>query len=225
MHYRQTVPLLALAVVLMLIAHFSDAPVIAYGEGTPASTSASTAMVPPCAILPTGTAATATALLMTPAATASMQPTSLATQDANAPLRFNAFLPTDVKFNPDNQNPVALIMVFSVASQNETAADLDVKHPHFKLAIDDIPWGDIASTDFQQGRLPANGTLDIVLQSLTIVRKTNDAQKAVLECIKTGQPVDLELTGTISVYPGGNEQILSIRLLAKQVVIRPHQEN
>ncbi len=155
-------------------------------------------------------------------ATPEAAPTSLATQQATDPIKFVSFLPTDIRFNPDPQKPVALVIVFSLIFQNQLNTALHIEHPRFRLAIDDVPWGDLSSTDFQTGDMPAQAQQGIVLQSLTLINNTTPAQQAVLPCLKTGDPVDLTLTGTMDAFPNGTKQGVGVRLISPQVIIRAH---
>ena len=180
------------------------------------ATAEATTSVPDCAAQPE---ATATAEVTAgPEATA--EATVVAVQEDDAPLHFNTFLPTDVKFNPDTKNPVVVIMVFSLVFQNQLNQSIDLRAPKFKLAIDSVDWGDIASTDFQMGQLLANATQGIVLQSLTFANKTTDAQKTVLDCIENQRPVDLTLSGTIQVTVGDQEQTIEVELTSPDVIIQ-----
>ncbi len=117
---------------------------------------------------------------------------------------------------------MALVIVFSLIFQSESDSEMSVQHPRLKLAIDGVPWGDLSSTDFQTGTLRAHATQGIVLQSLLLVPRATDDQKAMLECIRNSIPVDLTLTGTFEAYPGGAKQIVDISFVTPQTVIRPH---
>jgi hypothetical protein len=156
----------------------------------------------------------------TPVPEVTLEPTVTGSQDADAPLHFDTFTPTDVNFNPDKKQPVVIIMVFSLVFQNQLNQSIEVRSPRFQLAIDGVPWGDVASTDFQTGQLLANGTQGIVLQSLTFVNNATDAQRMVLTCIENERPVDLTLTGTIDVTVDDKQQIMSIELTSPDVIIR-----
>ncbi len=197
-------------VVLLLSASGGHTPVAA--QATPGATP----FTPSCALAAPMTPEP-TAAATSPAKSAA---TPFATQMADAPLRFTEFLIGDIKFNPDVNNPFAIVMVFTLVFANQEKSSLEVQHPQFQLSIEGVPWGDLASTDFQMGRLQSGSSMGIVLQNLTILSKTTEAQKAVLECLKTSRPVDVGLTGTLEAYPGGNRQIVSVSLLLKQVVLR-----
>jgi len=180
------------------------------------ATAEATAAVPNCALQPEVTPIAETTA--SPEATA--EATVIGIQQSDAPIHFDTFLPTDVKFNPDTKNPVVVIMVFSLVFQNQIDQTVELRAPKFKLAIDGIEWGDIASTDFQMGQLRAHGTQGIVLQSLTFVNKTTDAQKAVLPCIENLHPVDLTLTGTIEATVGDQQQTIEVELTSPNVIIQ-----
>ena len=166
--------------------------------------------------------ATVPSMGATLAATTDATPMILATQDASEPVRYVSFLPTDFRFNPNADKPVVLVMVFSLIFQNQLDTTLRIEKPHFQLAINGVPWGDLSSTDFQMGQLTGHAEQGIVLQSLTLINKTTPAQRCVLTCLKTYQPVDLTLTGTLDAFPGGNKQTVSGTLVTQQVIVREH---
>jgi hypothetical protein len=177
------------------------------------ATAEATSSVPNCAAVQPEATPTADA-------TETPEATVVADQKPDAPLHFNTFLPTDVKFNPDTKKPVVVIMVFSLVFQNQLNQSINLRLPKFKLAIEGVDWGDIASTDFAMGQLLANATQGIVLQSLTFVSKTTDAQKTVLSCIENQRPVDLTLSGTMQVTVGDQEQTIEIELTSSDVIIQ-----
>ncbi len=178
------------------------------------ATAEATPSVLNCASQPEATAETTAS----PEATA--EATVIGMQQDDAAIHFNTFLPTDIKFNPDTKNPVVVIMVFSLVFQSQLDQSVELRTPKFKLAIEGVDWGDIASTDFQMGQLRAHGTQGIVLQSLTFVNKTNDAQKALLDCIENERPVDLTLTGTIDATIGDQQQIIEVEVTSPNVIIQ-----
>lgn len=139
---------------------------------------------------------------------------------ADVPLHFESFTSTDVNFNPTKDQPVVVLIVFSLIFQNQLNQSIDVRAPKFQLAIEGIPWGEVASTDFQMGQLLANATQGIVLQSLTFVNTTSDDQKAVLECIENERPVDLTLTGTIDTYVDDEQQTIQVEFTSPDVIIQ-----
>jgi hypothetical protein len=175
-----------------------------------------------CAAALTATPPSATAEA-TAEATGTPEATSEATEAVQTPLRFVSFEATDIKFNPNEDKPVVVIMVFSLVFQNSTRETLQLRAPKFQLAIDDVPWGEVASTDFQTGQLLAGATQGIVLQSLTFSSKTSPQQQTVLECIKQGYPVDLRLTGTISQLVGDTMQAIEVDFRTPQTLIQPRQ--
>src|SRR5579859_1173493 len=103
------------------------------GEATTAATIAAIDCNAPTA------SPTAASTQATVTATPEAAPTSLATQQATDPIKFVSFLPTDIRFNPDPQKPVALVIVFSLIFQNQLNTALHIEHPRFRLAIDDVP--------------------------------------------------------------------------------------
>jgi hypothetical protein len=212
------------AIMFLLVLMLNLPSTGAAADSTPDATTASTQDVPNCTQASASATGTATAdATLTATSQATTEATSLATQAADAPLNFVSFLPTDMKFNPSNDKPVVVVMVFSLIFQNRLGEALHVENPQFQLSIDNVTWGKVASTDFQTGQLLAHATHGIVLQSLTIVGKTTDAQKAILECLKNNIPVDLTLTGTVDAFPGGNKQTVSVTLITRHIVIRGRQ--
>lgn len=213
---RCTAVLLALVMLIIV-------PMAAAQDATPEATAQ---VVPDCAARPESTpAAEATSkAAQTPmpdmTAEATLEPTVVGEQAADAPIHFETFTPTDVNFNPNKEQPVVVIMVFSLVFQNQLNESADVRSPHFQLAIDGVPWGDVASTDFQMGQLLANATQGIVLQNLTFVNNATAEQQAVLNCIEQEFPVDLTLTGTIDVAVDGTSQTISIELTSPDMIIR-----
>lgn len=216
------------AIVLLLV----------HGVGAGASSSVRTEAALQ-ATAPGNDASNCTALAATPAGTmratvaatlaATNAPTTEATLaatenisgiSAGAPLRFVSFLPTDIRFNPDPDKPVALVIVFSLIFDNQLAEQVHIAAPRFQLAINDVPWGMLSSTDFQTGQLSGHAEQGIVLQSLTIISKTMPEQQAVLACLKAHVPLDLTLTGTLDVYPGGVKQSVAVHLVTPQIVVR-----
>lgn len=115
-------------------------------------------------------------------------------QNADSALQYVSFEPTDIHFNPDPNKPFALITVYSLIFQNQLSESLHIEKPQFQLAINGVSWGTLVSTDFQTGQLLPHATQGIVLQNLTIISKTTPEQKAILDCLKASQPVDLTLT-------------------------------
>jgi hypothetical protein len=141
-----------------------------------------------------------------------------ATEAADAPVQFTSFLPTDLRFNPDTQKPVAMVIVFSLIFQNRLDSALHIESPRFKLAIDGVPWGNLSSTDFQTGQMLSHAEQGIVLQSLTLFAKITPDQAAIVPCLVAHQPVDLTLSGTI--LAGDTPQPVAVNLTTRQVIIR-----
>ncbi len=188
------------------------------------ATAAASSIVPssPCNAVSTPAATE----LATPAATVTVTPTLAATTAAtpdNTLIRLVSFAPTDIHFNPDPVKPVAVIIVFSFIFQSQSAESLHIESPRFQLAIDDVAWGALSSTDFQTGTLPANGEQGIVLQSLTLVKQTTPAQGAILACLRDQQPVTLTLSGTLNAFPGGVKQSIVVNFTTEPIIVRARQ--
>ena len=175
-------------------------------------------LLPATATLP----ATAAAVMTTEPTMAATIP-SVATASAADPLQLISFLPTDIRFNPNPDKPVALVIVFSLIFKNQLNDALHVEAPRFQLAINGVNWGALSSTDFQTGQLAAGAEQSIVLQSLTIISQAKAEQQPVFACLRTHQPVDLTLSGTINVFPGGVKQIITATLVTSQIVVTEHQ--
>src|SRR5579859_2584931 len=211
---------------LLLLGSPAQSPVAAQqateGPTTPSVCAAkATATAQASEIAGTTEAATLSA---TQATTLELTPevTSEATQEAEAPVHFISLMPTDIHFNPSLDKPVALVTVYSLIFENELSVPLHIEKPVFQLTINKVTWGAMVSTDFQTGEMQAHATQGIVLQNLTIVTSTNAQQKVILDCLKTYQPVDLTLTGTLDAYPNGTKQRVTVTLVTRQVVLREH---
>lgn len=133
-------------------------------------------------------------------------------------VKFINFEPFDLKFNPSEDNPFAVVMNFTLFFENQLSTSLEVRKPQFQMALEDIPWGDLASTDFQMGQIQGKSTHGIVLQSLTLIRKATPEQLLVLDCIKNDQPVRLVLTGTLDIYPAGEKQTIPVTITLTDLV-------
>lgn len=120
------------------------------------------------------------------------------------PLQFVGFEPYDLRFNPNAENPFALIMNFTldIANPSQTWA-IQLRRPRFELLIETIAWGELASTDFQIGTLPAGGMLGIALQNLTLLNRVNDQQREVITCLQQRKAVDLRVIGHIEANVNG----------------------
>jgi hypothetical protein len=177
------------------------------------------AMAPECAAAPV---ATDGASLSTAEATldAALTPSPTATLDpALEPLSATMIEPFDVRFNPNRDKPFAVVMNYTLTLQNNLTDDLEARNPAFALTLDGVEWGELVSTDFRMGHIQGLRTHGIVLQNLMLMKNATDAQKAVLECIKAGTPIDARVYGTVNVYPGGIEKILDIDLTAEDLVL------
>jgi hypothetical protein len=183
------------------------------------TTATPTAFVPSCITSAAMLEQTATPEV-TPEATMVATSEMIATAEVvDQPLVFLDFEPYDLRFNPNADNPFAVIMNFTLFFHNVSGETLEVRRPQFQLAIEGLEWGELASTDFQMGRMQIDATQGIALQSLTLLRNATELQLAVLECIRLEYPVDLELTGTIDTYPNDVLQTLSVEILVEDVVI------
>ena len=149
--------------------------------------------------------------------------TEEATQEADAPIHYLSFTPTDIHFNPTVDAPFAVITVYSLVFRNQLGTALHFEHPRFELAINGVEWGTLVSTDSQTGQLLGHASYGIALQNLLIVAKATPEQQAILGCLKTHQPVDLTLTGSLEVFPDGNKQSVPVTLFSRQIVLREHQ--
>jgi hypothetical protein len=133
-------------------------------------------------------------------------------------IKFINLEPFDLKFNPNPDKPFAVVMNFTLFFENQLSSSLEVRKPQFQMSIEGVPWGDLASTDFQMGQIQGKSTHGIVLQSLTLIKKATPEQLAVLECIKANQPVQIELTGTLDIYPEGEKQTISVDMTVADLV-------
>lgn len=186
-------------------------------ESNPAATEEAT--TPACATaVPTATETQTAKVTLAPTLTPSPAPT--ATLDlVLEPLSATIIEPFDVRFNPNRDKAFAVVMNYTLTLQNNLKADLEVRNPAFALTLDGVEWGELVSTDFRMGDIQAQRTHGIVLQNLMLMKNVTDAQKAVLECIKAGAPIDVRVYGTVNTYPGGTETILDIDLTAEDLVL------
>lgn len=162
----------------------------------------------------------------TPSGSTSKTPTPEATEEVQllieadeGPIEFIGFEVNEARFNPNADRPAALNIMSSLDFKNISGGRLEVRYPRLTLKINGVEWTDLASTDFQIGRLQAGAVQGIELQSLLIVRRATDEQKEILETIKQGMPVDLEISGTIQVYPQGKEQTLNVTITLNEIVL------
>ncbi len=206
---------------LLLTGNQAQVPVAAQqatGEPTASATCSTSANATPAATVPATLSATTAAT-----AAATLEITSEATEEADAPVHFVSLMPTDIHFNPSADKPVALVTVYSLIFENALDVPLHIQKPAFQLAINDVPWGAMVSTDFQTGEMQPHATQGIVLQNLTIIASATPQQKVILNCLKTYQPVDLTLTGTLDAYPNGTKHSVAVTLMTRQVVLREHR--
>ncbi len=172
--------------------------------------------MPACALMMTATPTAS--LTLTPTITPSPAPTQ--TPDVTVePLSAIQIEPFDVHFNPKREKAFAVVMNFTLSLQNNLPQDLKAKNPAFELTLGGVEWGELVSTDFRMGVIQARGTYGIVLQTLLLMKNATDAQKAVLDCIKAGAPVDVRVHGTIITMPGSTEMPLDIDLTAEGLVL------
>lgn len=134
-------------------------------------------------------------------------------------LVFTDFHVNEARFNPSVENPTALTIMSSTTFHNASGERLAVRFPRFKLEINGVYWTDLASTDFQIGRLQANGALTIELQSLLLMKNVNEKQQPVVEAIQAGEAVDITISGTILIFPDGNETVVSMVITQENVVL------
>ena len=99
------------------------------------------------------------------------------------------------------------------------ATGLDVRFPRLKLNINGVYWTELASTDFQIGRLQANGSQTIELQSLMLMKNVAENQLPVVEAIKAGEALDIHISGTILIFPDGNETVVNLDITQEKLVL------
>lgn len=133
-------------------------------------------------------------------------------------LRTLSFEPYDIRFNPNAEQPFAVVMNFTLEFENTLAVPLNVRRPQFELAIEGVEWGELVSTDFQMGRIQAGAKYGIALQNLTLVNKATETQKAVLACIAERIPVDLHVSGSIEALPGEQAERVPLDVFVGAVV-------
>lgn len=220
MVFKRRLHLIALFITLGLFWQLSGSTVVAQPQATQAATLGADA------IKTIAARCAAPVQPATPEMSATLPATmpAVATSEQGAILRFIAFEPTDIKFNPSAEKPVVVVIVFSLVFENELNETIRIENPQFELSIEGVSWGKIASTDFQVGQMLANATQGIVLQSLTIMAKATDAQKAVLECLKNKHPVTLTLTGTMDVTRNGEKQKAQASLSIPNTIFRERQK-
>ena len=134
-------------------------------------------------------------------------------------LTFTDFHVNEARFNPSATNPVALTIMSSVTFLNASGERLDVRFPRFKLDINGVYWTDLASTDFQIGRLQANGSQTIELQSLLLMKNATEKQQPVVDAIKSGEALAIHISGTILIFPSGNETVVNLDIVQENLVL------
>ena len=134
-------------------------------------------------------------------------------------LPFTDFHFNEARFNPSAENPVALTIMSSTTFHNASGERLDVRFPRFKLEINGVYWTDLASTDFQIGRLQANATQTIELQSLLLMKNISEDQKPALEAILAGETLHIHISGTILIFPNGNETVVNLDIIQENLVL------
>lgn len=128
----------------------------------------------------------------------------------DTPIAFTHYQVNEARFNPGVENPAALTIMASLTFHNTSGERLEVRHPRFSMTINGVDWGELASTDFQIGRMQPDATQTIELQSLLLTRRMTEAQAPVVQAIQQGEPVTLVVSGTILVFPGGEETMLNV---------------
>jgi len=134
-------------------------------------------------------------------------------------LVFTDFHINEARFNPSVESPAALTIMSSTTFHNASGERLAVRFPRFKLEINGVYWTDLASTDFQIGRLQTKGALTIELQSLLLMKNVNEKQQPVVEAIQAGEAVDIYISGTILIFPDGNETVVSMVITQENLVL------
>jgi hypothetical protein len=125
----------------------------------------------------------------------------------------------EARFNPSVENPAALTIMSSLSFENASGDRLAVRFPRLRLEIDGVVWTDLASTDFQIGRLQANSSQTIELQSLLLMGQVTEEQQPIIEKIKNGEAVNLSILGTILIFPNDVETTVNIEIHLDNVVL------
>ncbi len=134
-------------------------------------------------------------------------------------LPFTDFHFNEARFNPSVENPAALTIMSSTTFHNASGERLAVRFPRFKLEINGVFWTDLASTDFQIGRLQANASQTIELQSLLLMKNVSEEQQPVLEAIQAGEALSIHISGAILIFPNGNETVVNLDIAADNLVL------
>jgi len=134
-------------------------------------------------------------------------------------LPFTDFHFNEARFNPTVENPAALTIMSSATFRNASGERLAVRFPRFKLEINGVYWTDLASTDFQIGRLQANASQTIELQSLLLMKNVSEEQQPVLKAIQAGEALSIHISGTILIFPNGNETVVNLDIAGENLVL------
>ncbi len=137
----------------------------------------------------------------------------------SALLPLTDFHVNEARFNPSVKNPVALTIMSSTTFLNAGGERLDVRIPRFKLDINGVFWTDLASTDFQIGRLQANGSHTIELQSLLLMKNISEKQQPVVEAIQAGEALSIHISDTILIFPDGVETVVNLDIAQENLVL------
>ena len=135
-------------------------------------------------------------------------------------LTFTDFHVNEARFNPSVANPVALTIMSSTTFLNASGDRLDVRFPRFKLDINGVFWTTLASTDFQIGRLQANSSQTIELQSLLLMKNISETQQPVVEAIQAGEALDIRISGTILIFsPDLDDTVVNLDIAQEDLIL------
>ena len=134
-------------------------------------------------------------------------------------LTFTDFHVNEARFNPSVENPAALTIMSSTTFLNASGDRLDVRFPRLKLDINGVYWTDLASTDFQIGRLQANGSQTIELQSFLLMKNVSEKQQTIVEALQAGEAIDIHISGTILIFPDGEEAVVNLDIAQENLVL------
>lgn len=131
---------------------------------------------------------------------------------ATLPIEIGELVANEARFNPNAEEPKALVMMFSLTFTNTSGERLEVRYPRLTLTINGVAWTDLNSTDFQFGRLQPDQSQTIELQSLMLQSRLTEEQLPVWEAILAHEAVDIDVVGTITTLPGGTEQLVDVQI-------------
>ena len=134
-------------------------------------------------------------------------------------LLFTDFHINEARFSPSVRNPVALTIMSSTTFMNTSGERLAVRFPRLKLDINGVFWTELASTDFQIGRLQANGSQTIELQSLLLMKNVSELQQPVVAAIQAGEALSIRISGTILIFPDGDETVVNLDIAQENLVL------